>query len=51
MPSLDNESLRQSIQQQAFRLVPPLQREKVNLYLDSNILAADDIVGPEFPAD
>ena len=48
MPSLDNESLRQSIQQQAFRLVPPLQREKVNLYLDSNILAADDIVGPEF---
>jgi hypothetical protein len=48
MPSIESDTLRQSIQQQAFRLIPSARREKINLYLDSNIRAAGEIVGPEF---
>jgi hypothetical protein len=48
MPSIESDSLRQSIQQQAFQLFPSARREKINLYLDSNIRAAGEIVGPEF---
>jgi Peptidase C13 family len=45
---MTNEELHGRIQQQAFALLNPQQRERVNLYLDTRVRPEGEAVGPEF---